>query len=97
MVAAGGNGFRLPWRNQTSMFSCLEQPPKGGDWFKSGYRYRDGGAITMQSWVQIKFKANGPRPLSGGDRGRVVYLWKPTGKTGDGANSCWCRINMARR
>lgn len=43
----GGNGFRL-WRKLIFVDVLASGTrPGGGDWFKSGYRYRDGGSITQ--------------------------------------------------
>lgn len=42
-----GNGFRL-WRKLIFVDVLASGTrPGGGDWFKSGYRYRDGGSITQ--------------------------------------------------
>ncbi len=47
VVAGGGNGFRL-WRKLIFVDVLASGTrPGGGDWFKSGYRYRDGGSITQ--------------------------------------------------
>lgn len=47
VVVVVGNGFRL-WRELIFVdVSGVWNRPGGGDWFKSGYRYRDGGSITQ--------------------------------------------------
>lgn len=43
----GGNGFAF-WRKLIFVDVLASGTrPGGGDWFKSGYRYRDGGSITQ--------------------------------------------------
>lgn len=43
----GGNGFRLLAQTYICRCSGVWNKAGGGDWFKSGYRYRDGGSITQ--------------------------------------------------
>ncbi|STJ20887.1 bifunctional protein [includes: biotin operon repressor; biotin-[acetyl-CoA-carboxylase]synthetase] [Escherichia coli] len=47
--------------------------PGGGDWFKSGYRYRDGGSITQLGADKVRVKW--PNDLYLQDRKLAGILW----------------------
>ncbi len=47
VVAGGGNGFRLLAQTYICRCSGVWNKASSVIWFKSGYRYRDGGSITQ--------------------------------------------------